>query len=103
MQPDVHSPDTIATEISSTRGRSIWVGSSSVGLLVNSVPHNSLPDRVGPLKTGVALDRVSTPKPTRPSRPREPGMERGVHPVLEHNYWQEHRGLSFNSVLILSK
>ena len=83
---DIHPTDTIATENSGTRGRSVWVHSSSVGLLDNSLPH-----RVGPLKTSVALDRVSTPKPTRPSRPGEPGMERGVHLVLRQNYLQEHR------------
>ena len=39
------------------------------------MPHNRLPERVGPLGTGVARDRVSTPRPARPSgtRPNEPG------------------------------
>ena len=49
----LHPSDTIATENSGTPGRSIWTHSSYVGLLDNSVVHYSLPERVGPLGTGV--------------------------------------------------
>ena len=42
----IHSPDSIATENSGTRGRSIWVHLSQVGLLDNGLPR-SLLERVG--------------------------------------------------------
>ena len=46
-------------------------------MLDSSVPHNRLPERVGPLGTGVARGRVSTPRPARPSgaRANEPGRK----------------------------
>ena len=70
-----HSTDSIDTETSGTRGLSIWVHSSQVGLLDSSVHHNRLPEWVGLLGTGVARDRVSTPRPARPSgaQASEPG------------------------------
>ena len=72
---NLHPTDTIATENSGTRGRSIWVHSSEFGLPDSSVPHNRLSERVGPLGTREARDRVSTPKPARlsGSRASEPG------------------------------
>ena len=50
----LHSTNTIDTKNSGTCGRSVWVHSSQVRLLDSSVPHNSLPERVEPLGTGVA-------------------------------------------------
>ena len=50
---NIHLTDSIDTENLSTRGRSVWVRSSQVRLLDNSVPHNSLPERMGPLGLGV--------------------------------------------------
>ena len=38
---NLYSTDSIDTEHSSTRGRSVWVSSSQVRLLDSSVPHNS--------------------------------------------------------------
>ena len=49
---NLHSLESINTETSDTHGRSVWVHSSRVSFFDNSVPHNSLPDRVGPLVTG---------------------------------------------------
>ena len=40
---NLHSTDTIDKENSGTRGRSIWVHSSQVGLLGNSIHHETLP------------------------------------------------------------
>ena len=65
--PDLHLTDSIDTESLSTRGWSVWVRSSQVGLIDNSMLNKSLPERVGPLGTGVARARVSTPRPARPS------------------------------------
>ena len=56
-----HSTDSIDTKNSGTRGRSIWVNSSQVGLLDSSMPHNSLPERVALLGTGVARNLVTEP------------------------------------------
>ena len=49
--------------------------------LDNSVPHNSLPERLWPLGSGVARNLVSTPRPARPSRARasEPGRTSWLH------------------------
>ena len=44
-----HRVDTIDTKNCVTRGRSVWVHSSEFGFLDSSVPHNSLPERLGPL------------------------------------------------------
>ena len=53
----------------STRGWSDWVRSSQVRLLDSSVPHNSLPERVGPLGLGVVCAAVSLRSPeSRPCR-----------------------------------
>ena len=66
MKPDkiksLHSTDSIDTESLSTRGRSVWVHSSQVKLLDSSLPHNSLPERVGPLGTGVARRLGTEPR-----------------------------------------
>ena len=56
--------DSIDTENLSTRGRSVWVRSSQVRLLDNSVPHNSLPERMGPL--GLGMVRAAAPLPRKP-------------------------------------
>ena len=56
---NLHSTDSINTENSGTRGRSIWVHSSQVRLLDTSVPHSSMPEAVGLLRTGVTRDQVS--------------------------------------------
>ena len=53
VRPHVHLTDSIDTENLSTRGRLVWVLSSQVRLLDSSVPHNSLPERMGPLGLGV--------------------------------------------------
>ena len=57
-----HSLDSIDTESLSTRGRSVWVHSSQVRLLESSVHHNSLPERVGPLGTGMACKLGAEPR-----------------------------------------
>ena len=59
---NLHSADSIDTESLSTRGRSVWVHSSQVRLLESSVPHNSLPERVGPPGTGVARKLGAEPR-----------------------------------------
>ena len=52
-----HSTDTIDTENSGTRGRPIWVHSSQVGRIDNSLPHNWVcrlvrEDRINPPQMG---------------------------------------------------
>ena len=47
-----HSTDSIDTETSGTRGLSIWVHSSQVGLLDSSVHHNRLPELGGAVGNG---------------------------------------------------
>ena len=42
-----HSADSTDTESLSTRGRSVWVHSSQVGLIDNSMPNKSLPESRG--------------------------------------------------------
>ena len=59
--------DSIDTETLSTRGRSVWVRSSQVRLFNSSVPHNSLPERMGPLGLGVV--RAAAPLRSLASRP----------------------------------
>ena len=53
-------------------GRLIWVQFKRVRV-ATVVPHNSLPERVGPLGTREARDRGSTPRPARHSQASEPG------------------------------
>ena len=49
---NLHSTDSIDTETSGTRGLSIWVHSSQVGLLDSSVHHNRLPELGGAVGNG---------------------------------------------------
>ena len=58
---NLHSLDSIATETYGTHGRSIRVHPGWVGLLDSRVPHNSLPERVEPLETGVARNPGTEP------------------------------------------
>ena len=46
---NLHSAASVDTENLSTRGRLVWGHSSQVRLLDSSVPHNGLPERLGPL------------------------------------------------------
>ena len=59
---NLHLTDSIDTESLSARGRSVWVHSSRVGFLDNSVPHNSLPERLRPLGTGVVRNLGAEPR-----------------------------------------
>ena len=74
------SSDTIATESSGTRGRSIWVHSSQVGLLDNSEPHNSLPERVGRWDGRDALPTARNP-PTPSGLSRTAGTDDAMSPA----------------------
>ena len=44
---NLHSAASTDTESLSTRGRSVWVHSSQVGLIDNSMPNKSLPESRG--------------------------------------------------------
>ena len=54
---NLHSAASVDTENLSTRGRLVWGHSSQVRLLDSSVPHNSLPERLGLLGPDVARNQ----------------------------------------------